>query len=71
MIKEIHGFKTEYDEKTEKAVDYLANDLDKKEARVFFDQAKLRGYAEFEDDNEGQYTLKYKGDNLYLLIRRN
>jgi len=44
--------------------------LDRDEARVFFDQARLRKYAEFEDDEEGQYTLNYKGSGFYALVKR-
>jgi hypothetical protein len=66
----VHGFKVEYEDKAKKGVDYLLYDLDREEARVFFDQARLRKRAEFEDDDEGQYTLYYQGSNSYKLVKR-
>jgi hypothetical protein len=52
-------------------VQYLQYDLDPEEAKVFFEQAKTTGQAQFEDDNERQFTIKYEyGDNSYTLIKR-
>jgi Na+-translocating ferredoxin:NAD+ oxidoreductase RnfC subunit len=52
-------------------VQYLQYDLAPEEAKVFFEQAKSTGQAQFEDDNERQYTIKYEyGDNSYTLIKR-
>jgi len=66
----IHGFKVEYEDNVKRGVNYLLYDLDREEARVFFDQARLRKHAEFEDDEEGQYTLNYNGSNFYTLVKR-
>ena len=68
--KYIHGFKVEYEDDVKNGIEYLLYDLDRDEARVFFDQARLKKRAEFEDDREGQYTLIYKGMNHYALIGR-
>jgi len=66
----IHGFKVKYEDNAKEGVDYLLYDLDREEAKVFFEQARLRGYSQFEDDREGQYTLSYNQDGTYTLIRR-
>ena len=66
----IHGFKIKYEESEQAGVNYLLNDLDVNESRVFFDQARDKKYVEFEDDREGQYTLSYNREGSYTLIRR-
>ena len=68
-ISKIGNHLVYYDKNTKRGIDYLLNDLDSNEARVFFDQAKSKGTADFEDDQEGQYTLNYK-NGKYFLIRR-
>lgn len=65
----LHGFYLTYDDDTYEALRYLRDDLDTEESRVFFDQARLRGRAKFEDDNERQFTLNYKSGK-YFLVRR-
>jgi len=65
----IHGFNVIFEENAAEGVRYLRDDLDFEEARVFFDQARSRGSAEFEDDEDRQYTLFYR-DNIYTLARR-
>ena len=53
------------------AIDYLRDDLKIDEAKVFFEQAKATGQAQFEDDDDRQFTLQYNsGDNYYTLIKR-
>lgn len=66
----IHGFKVKFEEDVRWGVNYLLYDLDYEESRVFFDQAKLRGFAKFEDDQDRQYTLIYNSDGSYTLIKR-
>jgi hypothetical protein len=66
---EIHGFTVAYEENSREGVAYLRDDLDANEARVFFDQAKMKGSAEFEDDDDRQFTLSYH-ENEYTLIKR-
>jgi len=65
----IHGFIVTYESNAYEGVRYLRDDLDFEEARVFFDQARSRGFAEFEDDEDRQYTLFYR-DGVYTLARR-
>lgn len=64
-----HGFTITYEDNSYEGVKYLRDDLDSEEARVFFDQARMRGYAKFEDDDDRQYTLFYKS-GIYNLVRR-
>lgn len=65
----IHGFTVIYETNASGGVRYLREDLDFNEARVFFDQARMRGSAMFEDDNERQYTLIYQS-GVYTLMKR-
>lgn len=65
----VHGFTVVYEENARPGVDYLMSDLDSNEARVFFDQARLKGSAPFEDDSERQYTLIYQGGSYVLVLR--
>lgn len=65
----IHSFYVQYEENAYEGIRYLRDDLDFQEARVFFDQARMRGSANFEDDEDRQYTLYYKG-GVYILVRR-
>ena len=65
----IHGFNVAYEENAREGITHLRDDLDSQEARVFFDQARQRGSAEFEDDEDRQYTLIYQNGS-YILTRR-
>lgn len=65
----IHGFTVAYEKNAVEGIEYLRDDLDSAEARVFFDQARQRGSAQFEDDEDRQYTLLYQNGN-YALARR-
>lgn len=66
----IHGHTVYYDKDTEKAVKYLKYDLDYKEAKVFLEHAKHHSDgAQFEDEHERNFTLKYKSGR-YTLERR-
>lgn len=66
----IHSFKTRYEENAIEGINYLRNDLDIKESKVFFEQAKRKKFANFEDDQDRQFTLSYNTDGTYTLIRR-
>lgn len=68
----IHGFPVKYEKEDNVAngVKYLRDDLQREEALVFFDGARMRGSAQFETDTEEQYTLTYAKDGSYTLIRR-
>jgi len=52
-------------------VRYLRDDLQYKEAKTLFDAARFDGTAEFEDDQDRDWTLIYnRQDGNYTLIRR-
>ncbi|MBI2035091.1 MAG: hypothetical protein HYT12_00205 [Candidatus Liptonbacteria bacterium] len=73
MLKNIkvYIYPVEYDEKDYDGIKYLRDDLQTEESKVFFEQAKLKGEARFEDDREGQWSLQYNKSNAsYLLVRR-
>lgn len=65
----IHGFGVYYEKDAYAGITHLRDDLDFAEARVFFDQARSRGSANFEDDEDRQFTLSYRG-GVYTLLRR-
>ncbi len=62
-------FSVTFEEDAHDGIRYLRDDLDYKEAKVFFDQARIRGSAEFEDDKDRQYTLIHQ-NGVYTLARR-
>jgi len=67
----VHGYLIEFDEEFRDGVRYLRDDLQYEEAKTLFDAARLRGYAEFEDDYDRDWTLTYNRDEgTYTLIRR-
>lgn len=65
----VHGFNVVCEENAAEGIRYLRDDLDFNEARVFFDHARTKGFAEFEDDEDRQYTLFYKGGSYTLAGR--
>lgn len=65
----VHGFNVTYEDNAYAGITHLRDDLDFAEARVFFDQARIRGSANFEDDEDRQFTLNYR-DGVYTLFRR-
>lgn len=65
----VHGFSVSYEENARDGVRYLRDDLDFNEARIFFDQSRERGQAQFEDDNDRQFTLIHQ-NGVYALVRR-
>ena len=58
-----------YDETCREGVRHLLEDLSWDERKVFFDQAYAKGAAQFEDDEERQFTLYYQNGG-YILARR-
>ena len=66
---DIHGHSVAHEENSIEGVHYLRDGLDGEEARVFFDQARSRGSAEFEDHADRQFTLIYQ-NSAYTLVRR-
>lgn len=67
----IHGFPVIFDEKDIDGIRYLRDDLQYNEAKTLFDAARFRGEAQFEDDYDRDWTLKYNSsEGTYTLIRR-
>jgi len=68
----IHGFSVVFDDDIEgikKGLEHLEYDLQYKEAKTLFDAARLTGRAEFEDDEDRDWTLTRK-EGHYILSRR-
>ena len=69
--EQIHGFWLTYEEELREGVRYLRDDLQFKEAKTIFDAARLDGTAEFEDDQDRDWTLIYnRQEGNYTLVRR-
>lgn len=69
--RDIHGHIVYGEDDAEKGLYYLDYEIDPEEARVFFQQAKLHGQAEFEDRHNRQFTLEYDhGAGSYRVIGR-
>lgn len=67
----IYGFRVKFEEEFRDGIRYLRDDLQRDEAKTFFDAARLTGEAEFEDDQDRDWTLMYnRGEGTYTLIRR-
>lgn len=62
-------FNVIFEEDAHNGIRYLRDNLDYKEAKVFFDQARQHGSAEFEDHENRQFTLLHQ-DGAYTLVRR-
>ena len=65
----IHDFTISYETNAAEGIRYLREDLSLDEARVFFDQARTKGSAQFEDDHDRQYSLIHQ-NGAYVLVRR-
>ena len=66
----VRGLTVKYEDDAREGINYLLSDLDAEEAKVFFEQAKRKKFAKFEDDRENQYTLSYNPDGTYTLSKR-
>lgn len=67
----IHGFWVSFEQDLQEGIWYLRDDLQYKEAKTLFDAARFRGEAEFEDDEDRDWTLIYNNnDGTYTLIKR-
>ncbi|MFC1656627.1 hypothetical protein ACFL14_01510 [Patescibacteria group bacterium] len=69
QVAKIFNHSVYYQKNAKNGVEYLQYDLDGRESSVFFDQARIKGRADFEDDREGQFTLDYR-NGKYFLIKR-
>lgn len=70
MIANVHGYRIRYDKTTEHGIYYLKSDLSANEARVIIEHAKTKGRAEFEDDQDRDYTLVKGADGTFTLVLR-
>jgi len=68
--QQIHGYWVKFDEGVKEGIRYLRDDLQRNEAKTLFEAARLRGEAEFEDDQDRDWTLIYNRDGTFTLIRR-
>ncbi len=69
--EKVYGFLVRFEQDLREGIRYLSNDLQKEEAKTLFDAARLRGRAEFEDDEDRDWTLTYiRGDDVYILTLR-
>lgn len=68
--RDIHGFTVLGDEDVDEGMNFLDYGLGYAETKVFFDQARARGKALFQDSQRRDYTLKYNGDGTYTVLRR-
>ena len=66
----IHGCKVKYEDNAYSGVDYLKNDLDSKEASVFFNEARRRSSVPFEDDDVRDFILSRNSDGSYYLRKK-
>ena len=49
-----------------RVIKYLRDDLSSSETKVFFNQARVKGVAPFEDERERKYQIVYRG-GMYSL----
>jgi len=75
MVQKIYigGYYVKYDDQERNisyGVYYLQYDLNAEELRVFLDQARSKGQAEFEDRAGRNFTLMYNNDGTYTLLSR-
>ena len=66
----IHSYDVSFEENARQGLEYLRDDLDAAESKIFFEQAKRAGSAAFEDDQDRQFTLVYQKENDYVIVRR-
>jgi len=52
-----------------RGVKYLRDDLSGDETKVFFNQARVKGAADFEDEHERNYRIIYKSGIYSLELR--
>lgn len=66
----VHGFRVRYEDPARDGVYHLKLKIDKPEAEVFFNQAREKELAHFEDQYDRDYVIAYsRSDNFYYVIR--
>ncbi len=69
--EQVHGFWVRFEQDLREGIIYLSEDLQAEEAKTIFDAARLTGRAEFEDDEDRDWTLTYiRDDDIYVLTLR-
>ncbi|MDI6739489.1 MAG: hypothetical protein QME74_03900, partial [Candidatus Edwardsbacteria bacterium] len=69
--QDVHGYQVYFEDDAKYGVEYLDHRIDYREAKVFFETAKNRGAAEFEDGEGRDFTLTYnRGPGNYTVARR-
>ncbi|MFH0952663.1 MAG: hypothetical protein V1838_05830 [Patescibacteria group bacterium] len=68
--RDVHGHAVYGDDASKKGLDYLDYQLSYQEARVFFEQARVRGKAQFEDHEHRNFDLVYNNDATYTVEKR-
>ena len=64
----LDGFYLNYPNTDEayRVIKYLRDDLSNDETKVFFNQARVKGSAAFEDERERKYRIVYKSGTYSL-----
>jgi len=70
--EKVYGFLVRFEQDLREGITYLSQDLQVEEAKTLFNAAKLTGRAEFEDDEDRDWTLTYirEGDVYILTLRQ-
>ena len=69
--QDVHGYQVYFEDDAKHGVEYLDHRIDYREAKVFFEEAKNRGAAEFEDSENRDFTLTHtRGQGNYTVRRR-
>lgn len=68
--RKIHGYRLDGNKDAKEGMDYLDHRLDSAEVKVFFEQARIKGEAQFEDDRGHNYTLFYHNNGGYEIKKR-
>ncbi len=67
----VYGYWVIFEKGVREGIRYLRNDLQREEAKTLFEAAKHQGDAEFEDDYDRDWTLRYnRGEGTYTLLQR-
>ena len=68
----LYGYYINYEDDARDGIYYLQYQIDPEEARVFFEQARLKGSCPFEDQYNRDFLLTYNyNDGSYTLTRKN
>lgn len=65
----VHNFSLKYPEDCDAGRYYLEYRLNSEEARVFFDQARSHGHADFETHEQRHFRLTHESDGSNVLSR--